>query len=145
MNPDIRVGGSWHSITRGELYRGGSWRTLTRGEIYKGGAWHALFTFVLPMTALASPPSAFGDGGSKHGVTVTSGSVTVTPTGGLGPYTYDWTGSDVSVSFPHSATTNFSAFVLSEAEVDGFASCTVTDSLGVTAATGVSVTLVNNP
>jgi hypothetical protein len=55
MNPDIRVGGSWHSITRGDIYRGGSWRTLTRGEIYKGGDWHALFNFIQPLTVAIAP------------------------------------------------------------------------------------------
>lgn len=145
MNPDFRVGGSWRTITRGEVYLGGSWRMLTRGEIYKGGAWHTLFTFVSPMTASASPPTAFGEGNSPHSVIVSSGTVTVTPGGGLGPYTYSWSAPDVTVRVPASANTDFYATLLAGQEIGTVASCLVTDSLGATATANVPVTLINSP
>lgn len=143
MNPDLRVGGSWRSIHRAEMFRGGSWRTLTRGEIYKGAAWHPLFTFVSPMTASASPSDVNGYQSSLIPTTVTSGYTTVTPSGGLGPYTYSWAGAGLSITNPTSATTAFYATVSPGGDLFTSATCTVTDSLGSTATANVGVDLQN--
>lgn len=143
MNPDLRVGGSWRSIHRAEMFRGGSWRTLTRGEIYKGAAWHPLFTFVSPLTASVSPSSADGSVSSITTALVTSNIVTVTPSGGLGPYTYSWSNPGVTASGPTNAVTSFSD-PLAPAHISSTtATCTVTDSLGATVNVVVPVYLEN--
>jgi len=141
MNPDIRVGGSWHTITHGEMYRGGSWRTLTRGEIYKSGAWHTLFYFIQPMSVSISP-----DFVSKVSRTspVTSVDVTTTPSGGAAPYTYAWsTSAGITATAPTNAVTKMTAALGDGDTVSGTASVTVTDSLGTTAGDSVPVTLTN--
>jgi len=141
MNPDIRAGGSWHTITRGEIYRGGSWRTLTRGEIYKGGAWHALFNFVQPMSVVVSPNPVTRTG---HHSPVESVSVTATPTGGASPYTYVWsvTGG-ITATAPTNAVTTMSAALADGSTATGTATVIVTDSLGTTATDSTPVSLTN--
>jgi len=142
MNPDIRAGGSWHTLTRGGINRGGAERTLTRGEIYKGGAWHALFTFVTPLTATASPGEVFGGGSSHTPIAITTNSTTVTPSGGLGPYTYSWSGSQPA--YPTNATTYFTETVAPFGEILTGSVCTVTDSLGHTATATVDIDVSND-
>lgn len=143
MNPDLRVGGSWRSITRSEVYLGGSWRTLTRGEIYKGAAWHPMFTFVSPLTASVSPSSADGSVSSITTALVTSNIVTVTPSGGLGPYTYSVTAPGVSVSGPTNAASSFSATLAPGHSISTTADWIVTDSIGSTSGVSVPVYLEN--
>lgn len=141
MNPDIRVGGSWRTVSRGEMYRGGSWRTLTRGEIYKGGAWHVLFSFIQPMSVVIAPKPVFRLGRFSP---IVSLDVTATPTGGAAPYTYVWSiGSGISPTAPTNATTKFSAALGVGSSVSDTATLTVTDSLGTTATDSTPVTLTN--
>jgi hypothetical protein len=141
MNPDIRVGGSWHSITRGDIFLGGSWRTLSRGEIYKGGDWHALFNFILPLTVAITPKPVVKNGRFSP---VVSGNVTATPTGGAAPFTYAWsvTGG-ISATSPTNAVTTMSASLADGDTASGTATLTVTDSLGTTATDSTPVTLTN--
>src|SRR5690349_3453812 len=141
MSPDLRVGGSWRSITRGEMYRGGSWRTLTRGEIYKGGAWHPLFSFIQPMSVSVSPNPVTRTG---HRSPVVSVNVTATPTGGAAPYTYSWsvTGG-ITATAPTNAVTTMSASLVDGSTASGTATVTVTDSLGTVATDSTPVTLTN--
>lgn len=141
MSPGLRVGGSWRSITRGEMYRGGSWRTLTRGEIYKGGAWHPLFSFVSPMSVTIAPNPVVR---SSRATPVTSLDVTATPTGGAAPYTYAWSvDAAISLTAPTNAVTKMSAVLGPDQTVTGTATVIVTDSLGTTASDSTPVTLIN--
>lgn len=93
----------------------------------------------LSFSATASPISAVGSG---LGGTVQTNTVTVTPAGGTGPYTYSWTyvsGDTVTVLSPTSAATRFSSATGAEAVYK----CTVTDSLAATAVVNVGISISN--
>lgn len=84
--------------------------------------------------------------GSRSGAgTVTTGSVTVTASGGTGPYTYAWTrvtGETFTPTAATSATTAFQITVAAEDVKTAQYRCTVTDSLSATYAVDVSVTAI---
>lgn len=95
----------------------------------------------LAFSASASPTLASG---SRLGTgNVTTNSVTVTPSGGTGPYTYAWalvTGDTFTVNSATSATTTFTISITAAGQ-DKSATyrCTVTDSLAATCSVTVGV------
>lgn len=111
--------------------------------------------------AAAAAASASGASGSSSfyamasrsvcfGTTPTSGpvttpSVTVTPTGGTGPYTYAWTydsgDSGFTANSAAAATTTFTGSVASGADRVAVWKCTVTDSLAATCFVTVGVSI----
>lgn len=144
MTAQIFTGGTWRTITSGKVYLGGAWRTITRGSVYKGGAWKDGPAFIPPLSASASLAEVFGSTSGHFGQTVTSNNVTVTPVGGLGPFTYSWAvGSGITATNPAGATTAFSKFQAPFSETIADATCTVTDSLDSTATADVEVDLVH--
>jgi len=96
------------------------------------------------MSASASPSSLYEISTDPD---ITSDNTTVTPTGGVSPYTYAWTkvsGDTLTLSNASAATTNFSKNGISEWEfVSALYRCTVTDSSSpaLTATADVDVTL----
>lgn len=97
----------------------------------------------------ASPGSASGAVTDNNlFVNVVSNGVTVTPTGGTGPYTYLWTkvsgDSAVTVSNSTAASVTFSATVPRDQERNAVYRCTVTDSLAASAFVDVYVFLIHN-
>ena len=85
---------------------------------------------------------------------MTTGSSTVTASGGQAPYHYAWTfawtshtdGASYSIGSASSATTNFTASGMSAGNTDtGTATCTVTDALGQTASVHVGVSFTYLP
>ena len=99
----------------------------------------------LAMTASASPTSLYKTGPTAS---QTTASVTVTPSGGVSPYTYAWTllsGDTLTVNSPSAATTTFSKTgMISGDSFDATYRCTVTDSTGgtpLTATADVPVTI----
>lgn len=91
--------------------------------------------------ASCSPSSAFG---SRVGSgLVTTNSVTVTPTGGTGPYTYAWTldSGNFTILTPTAAATAFRASVPIGETVEDVATCTVTDSLAATTSVSIGVAI----
>jgi hypothetical protein len=91
--------------------------------------------------ASASPSSAFGDRVGSG--TATTNAVTVTPTGGTGPYTYAWTldAGNLTIGAATSATTSFSGFVSIGTTTEDIATCTITDSLAATASISIGVAI----
>jgi hypothetical protein len=76
---------------------------------------------------------------------VTTPSVTVTPTGGTGPYTYAWTYDSGDVGFSantaSSASTTFTGSVAAGEDLVAVWRCTVTDSLAATCFVTVGVSI----
>ncbi|WP_428993498.1 hypothetical protein [Rhodanobacter glycinis] len=116
---NIGVGGAWLPITP-FIGVGGSWKSITGAWIGVGGSWKSLNAS--PLSLVASPTSLSASANSSPPLfrpVVTTGSVTITPSGGTGPYTHSWSIAFVpsgsvdssgtcSVASPTSATTTFS-------------------------------------
>lgn len=146
MTALVRLGGAWTPLTGGKVYAGSAWRTLVAIKVYASGAWRDVANFTsAPSTDPGTPgPTTFSVTASPPFLDASSptspvgGSVTVTPTGGLAPYTYNWS-SSAAISRPHSATTTISKTLPFGGDFEGIATCVVTDSLGT--AVGVTVDL----
>lgn len=132
---EARIGGAWREIIYGEVYINGAWRRLKYAEGYISGAWRQIANFIEPLTLDVSPPAP-----SKFGTsdTITSNTVTATPTGGLAPFTYSWVrtsgSTDIDVNSPAAASTTFTGAGLdADTLTTATFTCTVTDALGSTA------------
>lgn len=144
------------ALTVAERWNGSSWVPLTVAERWNGSAWVAI---TLPgggggaLSATVSAESVAGSEfrsgpGQPAVLTVASDTpaqVTVTPTGGTGPYTYAWThesgSSAVQVDAPTAATTGFTANIGKNQSRTAVKRCTVTDSLLATFHVLVTITL----
>ena len=87
--------------------------------------------------ALAATINTYTASGERAGPgSVTTNSVTVTPSGGTGPYTYAWAnveGDTATVNSPTSATTTFThTLTLVSPTKSGQYECTVTDAAAAT-------------
>ena len=135
------IAGAWREFRRAEIYIGGQWRRITRIEGYVGGQWRTLAQFVSPLSVTIVPGYAEGFASPLKPTTqtITTNAVTATPSGGLAPYTYAWTGGNA----PTSATNTFTRSVPGNSQVTQTYSVTVTDSLGSTAGASVEATFVN--
>jgi hypothetical protein len=135
------ISGAWRSVGRAEILIGGQWRRLTRAEAYVGGQWRTIARFVQPFSISVSPPAVEGFASPLKPTTQTidTNFVTATPTGGLAPYTYAWSGGN----FPTSATNNFTKIVPANSTVTQTYDVTVTDALGSTANASVEATFFN--
>jgi hypothetical protein len=92
------------------------------------------------LTATISP--GFAGGSEPVAGTVTTNSVTVTPSGGTSPYTYAWTkvsGDTFTVTSPTAAATTFSVTLGSGGLASAIYRCTVTDDASATYTVDVSV------
>lgn len=117
---------------------GGIVRSIRRIRVLDtdGTTWRTAAYFADPLTASAFPVGADGLGDG----TITTNSVTVIPTGGVGPYTYSWAMLSYSAATPPTiasaglATTFFTQTGVGagDAETATFR-CTVTDSGGESA------------
>lgn len=137
-------GSSWVDIGLAKFWNGGSWVDIT----FAGGGGGAGLSATVSAGSVqgtefrVSPPAwpAVLTVGSD-----TPSTVTVTPSGGTGPYTYAWThesgDSAVQVTAPTSATTGFVGNIGKNQTKSAIKRCTVTDSLGATTSVTVSVTL----
>lgn len=151
MSGELRTGGSWTTIAGGQIFLGGSWRTIIRGEAYKGGAWVTLASFSSTLSLSVSPsPAVFGVHPLALTTRTVTGTVTATPSGGLGPYTYlyetlTYTGSAPSIASPTSATTSVSKSVPANVTYSDSFRVTATDVLGATAHVDFPITFFNEP
>lgn len=136
---------NWIDLTLFKRWDGVNWLDISFCKRWDGVNW---IDIPLPggggggLSITINDGSPFGSVFSPHSSaplfrTVTTNSVTVTPTGGTGPYTYAWTrvsgDSAVNVSNATNPTVSFNANVPRDGERSATWRCTVTDSLLATA------------
>lgn len=145
-------GAAFVDVAAIQRWDGSAWQPITIYKRWDGSAW---VDITIPggggggLSATVAPGSAVGDLFDAEPAplfaTVTSNNVTVSVTGGTGPYTYSWVrlsgDSAVSATASTSATTAFSATIGKNGEKTATFRCTVTDSLLATDTVSVSVTL----
>ena len=144
-----RDGGIWRTITSPAVRVSGSWQPVQNAWVRVSGAWQNFYAAVTSFTASASPTFVTGLNiiSAPDDCPVTTNSTTVTPTGGVAPYTYSWayvSGDSATVNSPTSATTTFSrnVFINNPGQSfirSGVYRCTVTDSASQTATADVDV------
>lgn len=156
----IYKGGAWRTITGCRIFKGGVWRRVEAARIYKSSAWRLAANYTAPPSSpggggggggggtitLAISPTSFSASGLDT-LTVTTGALTATPSGGLAPYTYSWTvsastgsGTNIINSRTSASTTltvDFPAYGTQSVTL----SCVATDTLGTTQTATVSGTV----
>lgn len=138
---DLYTGGAWRSIGSADVRVDGQWRRIVRAEVYTGGAWKSAGTFIVPLTGATAAPNVVTAGG--YGGYLTTDATTITPTGGLAPYTYSWTrisGTVGTANSASSATTSFTGLVSTGGFEESTFRCTVTDALGTSVTVDVIAT-----
>jgi hypothetical protein len=142
--------GGANPISISEYYKGGANvpNTTTNASVPTSGA----ISFNDFHGASDVPPLSGTKSGNAFGTRSTGGeavtnSVTITPSGGVSPYTYAWSmvsgDSAINIDSPTSATTSFSALVSAlNNDRTGIFKCRITDHDGtIFDVTGVSVEL----
>lgn len=100
-------------------------------------------SFTTPVALVCSGPGTVY--ANRSGAGALSGSATITPSGGTGGYSYNWsrvTGSQISVASPSSMNTVFSASLPASSNIAEVFRGTITDSAGNTASCDVTVNFV---
>lgn len=126
------IDGAWRSVTTAEVQVGTAWKRITRSEVYTGGIWKAGERFAQALTATTS--DAHPSGSRVGAGYCATGDVTITPSGGVAPFTYAWVklSGNGSVNNPSGSTTSFFDNLANGAITTGTFRCTVTDALGST-------------
>lgn len=137
----VRISAVLRTISDAAVRIDGTKRAVSRVGYYNGTSVVNIATFASPLSATVSPDTASGDvlGGGQ----ATTNSLTITPEGGTGPFSYAWArlSGDGAATQPTRATTAFTHFFNTpDGDTTGTFRCTVTDSLGET----VQVTVVAN-
>lgn len=142
----VATGGAERPASEAFIYIAGAKKRVTRIDAWNGSAWKVVQAFVLPLTLSRAPSGTITTDKVFDLELVISKSITVTPSGGLAPYTYAWTilsGAGVYAAVPTKATTTLRKTMSLGQSVSGSARCTVTDSLGTPASIDIPFNLVN--
>jgi hypothetical protein len=151
MSIKVRVAGAIQTATAIRVMVNGSLRPAKKVSVMAGGALRAFF-----MLGQSGGGSSFvlnrnidqvdGEKYSAKPTRVTTGPVTVTPTGGVSPYSYLWErisgDSRVTPTNPTTATTTFGATLFDDT-VEAVFRCTATDAAGASATTTVEARLTH--
>lgn len=147
----VSIGGVLKEVAAIKVAIGSTWKAVANTKAVVGGVWKAGETFTGGsggggdgggFTLGISPASAYGYSNTSP---VTSESVTVTPTGGVAPFTYAWTklSGSGSINSPTTATTTFNANVPDGDSLIGNYRCTATDAIGSFATADCDVEFFN--
>lgn len=146
-------GGSFVDVTTKKRWDGSSWVDLTVGKRWDGSSWVDIAgfgggggSFSVTLAPGSADAYVFDPAPAPLFKTLTTNSVTATPSGGTGPYTYAWSllsgDSAVSANSPTAATTSFTAVVPKRDFREAFYRLTVTDSLSATATADIRANLI---
>lgn len=143
MTVKIQDAGTLRTITGLKVRVGGVTRTIRQIKVMDGGTLRTVATFSSALSvSISTVAEAIGSSSS-----LTTNSVTATPSGGTAPYTYAWTlvtngGRNASTAgSPSLATTNFTKTGLVPTDVvTDVWRVTATDSFGQTATADVTAT-----
>lgn len=140
----IREGGTSQPITRITVQDGNSPRVLRKASLFSGGTLHLVYNAASALSLSVSPDTTGGHPPRGSNTAVTP-SVTATPAGGLGPYSYSWQITSFAGSVPSISNQSFATTVFFQSGLSQFDNnqcvftCVVTDSLGATASASVEV------
>ena len=139
MAASLRLDGALVPIAKLSVRTNGVFRAMQTLKVMSGGTLRTVATFSITPTgpsaisAVAAPTEVSVTKTGAPARTVTTPVVTVTPTGGVLPYSYAWArvGGDASVSAtnPAFASTAFQALINATEKAATFR-CTVTDGAG---------------
>lgn len=123
----VRLTKRWFASDSGGVVR------LAKRVFLSDSGGTARLIFANQVIVPVAPTSAFAIGLGP--ITLTTNTVTASPTGGVAPYTYAWTltgasGPTLTPTNPSGATTAFTAHVGAGATALATGICTVTDSIG---------------
>lgn len=145
-------GATWTAVSAIKRWDGSAWVDVAAIKRWDGTTWvdTAWGGGGGDLSATVSPGDAHGEGNTDRLVeVVVSNTVTTTPSGGTGPYTYAWTrvsgSASIQATAPTAATSAFLAGLYDGTTKTATFRCTVTDSLAATATIDVPVTLVREP
>lgn len=141
MTIKVRHDGVLRTITGLKGPLGGTLRVIRSVKVMQGGNLRTVANFVPPLSLSSNADSMYGYALSSFGSMeyVQSNSVTITPSGGLPPYTYAWSViSGYPVSIAGSATATALVFITANVGTySGTLRCTVNASNGDSAAMDV--------
>lgn len=147
MSTNLKIGGSWETVTKLFAKIAGSWEQVQTAWIKVAGSWEQVY---INFTASASDTTPSGaDSGFSQTGPVTSNVITITPVGGTAPYTYAWAivgGASSSGPFTATAPTGVATAFTNVCDTDDIDNneqwrCTVTDDDGNETTVTVTVTL----
>lgn len=147
MTITIKHEGVLRPITGIKVMYGGTLRTIRSVKVMEGDTLRTVALFAPPISLSVSPSSSFASVTSASVVAVTTRNVTAFVTGGTAPFSYSWaqtSGQPASIYSPTNATTKFSMALGPGSDEDAQFTCTVTDSLGLTASAVAFVNFRNN-
>lgn len=150
----IRNGGAWRTAASAQAYINGAWRQILYGKAYVNGSWRNICNFTPPPPPPPAPPpttpppppapsltvtaSTTAISASAAVSSMTTNSVTLTPSGGKSPYSYAWTitssdGNAYTITAPSAASTAVHISGLVDRNATCTIQCTVNDSTGLSA------------
>lgn len=126
MSIKRRLSGAWVvAVTKRRL--SGAWVTVATIKRMVSGAWVVVQSGTLTASFNPDPVSDSLPNGTAHSV-----ACTITPAGGVGPYTYAWSwlsgGATITINNGTTATATFTAAGATNLEKTGTAKCIVTDT-----------------
>lgn len=140
----------WKEITRAIFYTGTKWANITRGIFYNGTDWVEIGKFTDPLTLSNSPSTVSGIIFTNSTQGVRTSQTTATPSGGLRPFTYQYSlvsHDGPTPPAPETPTMARTAFIQGNVGPGEFYQatfrCVVTDSIGQTAQSTIQATFTN--
>jgi hypothetical protein len=128
-NLSANISGTWKTADNISVNVSGTWKAASKVFVNVSGTWKEIWAAIPPLSATLNSDWSYKWRGTNG--TLTSDSITCTPSGGTSPYTYLWehTGGDTfTVISSTSASTTFRATGAVTEYKEGTYRCKVTDA-----------------